>query len=59
MLGNVEHIPNMEEVGQFCTANKLSNENNTTLHQKAKELLNQGNKMDAWKTLLIDKLNKL
>ena len=59
ILGNVEHIPSMEEVEQFCTTNNLKNENSTTLHQKAKELLNQGNTMDAWKTLLIDKLKRL
>mgnify|MGYP001168138648 CR=1 FL=1 len=57
MLGNVETIPNMEEVEQFCTANKLNDENTTTLHQKAKELLKKGRTIDAWKTLLIDKLN--
>ena len=56
ILGNVEHIPSMEEVEQFCTTNNLKNENSTTLHQKAKELLKHGNTMDAWKTLLIDKL---
>ena len=59
ILGNVETIPSMEEVEQFCTAYKLNNENSTTLHLKAKELLNQGNTMDAWKTLLIDKLNRV
>ena len=59
ILGNVEHIPSMEEVEQFCTTNNLKNENSTTLHQKAKELLNHGNTMDAWKTLLIDKLKRL
>ena len=59
ILGNVEHIPSMEEVEQFCTTNNLENENSTTLHQKAKELLNHGNTMDAWKTLLIDKLKRL
>ena len=59
ILGNVEHIPSMEEVEQFCTTNNLNNENSTTLHQKAKELLNHGNTMDAWKTLLIDKLKRL
>ena len=59
ILGNVEHIPSMQEVEQFCTTNNLKNENSTTLHQKAKELLNHGNTMDAWKTLLIDKLKRL
>ena len=59
ILGNVETIPSMEEVEQFRTVNKLNNENSSALHQKAKELLNQGNTMDAWKTLLIDKLNKV
>ena len=52
ILGNVEHIPSMEEVEQFCTTNNLKNENSTTLHQKAKELLNHGHTMDAWKTYL-------
>ena len=59
ILGNVETIPSMWEVEQFCTANKLNNENSTTLHLKAKKLLNQGNTMDAWKTLLINKLNRV
>lgn len=59
ILGNVEYIPSMEEVEQFCITNNLKNENSTTLHQKAKELLNHGNTMDAWKTLLIDKLKRL
>ena len=59
ILGNVENIPSMKEVEQFCTANKLNNENSTTLHLKAKELLKQGNTIDAWKTLLINKLNRL
>ena len=59
ILGNVETIPSMEEVEQFRTINKLNNENSSALHQKAKELLNQGNTMDAWKTLLIDKLNRV
>ena len=59
ILGNVEYIPSMEEVEQFCITNNLKNENSTTLHQKAKELLNQGNTTDAWKTLLIDKLKRL
>lgn len=59
ILGNVENIPTTEEVEQYRTANKLNNEDRTALHQKAKELLNQGNTMDAWKTLLIDKLNRV
>jgi len=59
VLGNVETIPSMEEVEQFCATNKLNNENSTTLHLKAKELLNQGKTMDAWKTLLINKLNRV
>ena len=59
ILGNVETIPSMQEVEQFCSANKLNNENSTTLHLKAKELLKKGNTMDAWKTLLINKLNRV
>lgn len=59
ILGNVENIPTTEEVEQYRSANKLNNEDRTALHQKAKELLNQGNTMDAWKTLLIDKLNRV
>lgn len=59
ILGNIETIPSMGEVEQFCTANKLNNENDTTLHLKAKELLKQGNTMDAWKILLINKLKRV
>lgn len=59
ILGNVETIPSMEEVEHFCTTKKLNNENITALHLKAKELLKQGNTIDAWKTLLINKLNRL
>ena len=58
ILGNVEAIPSIEEVEQFYTDNKLNNENSKTLHLKAKELLKKGNTMDAWKTLLIDKLDR-
>ena len=59
ILGNVETIPSMYEVEQFCTANKLNDHNSKALHQRAKELLNQGNTLDAWKTLLIDKLDRV
>ena len=59
ILGNVEAIPSIEEVEQFYTDNKLNNENSKTLHLKAKELLKKGNTMDAWKTLLIDKLDRV
>lgn len=57
ILGNIENVPTLEEVEQFRAANKLYKEDRIALHHKAKELLKKGRTMDAWKTLLINKLN--
>lgn len=69
MLGNVEHIPSIEEVEQYKTENGAvqeilnfsaeDEEARESLHHRAKELLNQGRTVEAWKTLLIDKLNRV
>lgn len=69
MLGNVEHIPSIEEVEQYKTENGAvqeilnfsaeDEEARESLHHRAKELLNQGRTIEAWKTLLIDKLNRV
>jgi flavin reductase (DIM6/NTAB) family NADH-FMN oxidoreductase RutF len=69
MLGNVEHIPSVEEVEQYKTENGAvqeilnfsaeDEEAREALHHRAKELLNQGKTIESWKTLLIDKLNRV
>ncbi len=68
MLGNVESIPSVEEVDSYKEENYTIKEilNFTVedekarenLHYKAKELLKKGRVNEAWKTLLIDKLNR-
>lgn len=69
MLGNIEALPSAEEVERYKKENYTINEilNFSTedeearegLHHRAKELLSQGKIESAWKTLLIDKLNRL
>ena len=60
-LGNIEAIPDETEVNEYKLLELsdiyLKNEKSTeslkkALHQHAKDLLNQGNVNDAWKTLL-------
>jgi hypothetical protein len=68
MLGNIEAIPTFEEVEQYGKDNysikeilNFSAEDEETreaLHLRAKELLSKGRISEAWKTLLIDKLNR-
>ena len=68
MLGNVKSIPNIEEVEKYKEENytikeilNFSAENEEAreaLHYRAKELLKKGRISEAWKTLLIDKLNR-
>lgn len=49
-LGNVEHLPTKEEIDSFQKNNPdLSEENK---HRLAKELLDKGEVMEAWKILL-------
>lgn len=62
-LGNVEQLPNEQEINSFknetvisnlinkFNGNKIPNEE---LHQLAKKFLEEGNSMNAWKTLLIN-----
>jgi flavin reductase (DIM6/NTAB) family NADH-FMN oxidoreductase RutF len=69
MLGNVESLPSAEEVEVYrkenYTINEILNfsvedeETREGLHYRAKELLSEGKIDDAWKTLLIDKLNRI
>ena len=69
MLGNVEALPTIEEVEIYrkenYTINEILNfstedeETREGLHYRAKELLSKGKIDDAWKTLLIDKLNRI
>jgi flavin reductase (DIM6/NTAB) family NADH-FMN oxidoreductase RutF len=68
MLGNVESIPSVEEVDSYkdenYTIKEILNftvedeEARENLHYRAKELLKKGRVNEAWKTLLIDKLNR-
>ena len=69
MLGNIESLPSLEEVENYrkdnYTINEILNfssedeEAREGLHHRAKELLSQGKIESAWKTLLIDKINRL
>lgn len=69
MLGNIEALPSVEDVEQYkkenYTINEILNfssedeEAREALHVRAKELLSQGKIENAWKTLLIDKINRL
>ena len=68
MLGNMESIPSIEEVEKYkeenYTLEEILNfsaedeEAREALHYRAKELLKKGRISEAWKTLLIDKLNR-
>ena len=68
MLGNIESIPSIEEVEkykkEYYNIKELLNfsaedeEAREALHYRAKELLKKGRISEAWKTLLIDKLNR-
>jgi hypothetical protein len=62
-LGNVERLPSDEEIDAFAQTPEIkeildatTGDNQTKelqLHLKAKELLDAGNVIDAWKTLLL------
>lgn len=68
MLGNIESIPSVDEVNSYkeenYTIKEILNftvedeEARENLHYRAKELLKKGRVNEAWKTLLIDKLNR-
>lgn len=56
-LGNIEHIPTLEEVSLFLDENqdiKTFKENNQTeeIYKKAKELLDSDKVLDAWKAIV-------
>jgi len=69
MLGNVENIPSVEEVEAYkeekyaikeiLNFSAEDEEAREALHHRAKELLKKGRIQEAWKTLLIDKLNRI
>lgn len=50
-LGNVEHLPSEEEI--LAVSQNFSSYSIDELHQKAKELLEKGEVMEAWKLLLL------
>jgi hypothetical protein len=56
-LGNVEALPTEEEITIFVKQNfsvkgVLSSDDDTKIHQKAKEYLNNNDVLSAWKVLL-------
>lgn len=67
ILGNVETIPTQLEVDTFrednqhipeiAAFNEQDKKTKEALHQRAKILLSEGHVKDAWKTLMIDKIN--
>lgn len=66
-LGNVESIPEPEEVQEYAQSAEIRNllgsasdglEIREILHQYAAELLEKGEVQNAWKTLLCDPLNR-
>ena len=68
MLGNVESIPSLDEVEKYMKENfsteqiqdfSIRNKEAVQeLHSSAKELLSKNLIIEAWKILLIDKLNR-
>lgn len=65
-LGNIEKFPDEEAINQYKNENlsgvfkQFENDENaltTALHQHAKKLLDEGNVLDGWKTLLAKKSN--
>ena len=68
MLGNVESIPSLDEVEKYMKENynteqiqdfSIRNKKAVQeLHSHAKELLSKNLIIEAWKILLIDKLNR-
>ena len=66
-LGNVEKLPDSKEVEDYQNDGRIRDilmrcnddeEQREELHAHAHELLEQGRVIDAWKTLLIDRLNR-
>ena len=65
ILGNVEKLPNLTEIKKYVEDNanllKLNLNNNKNiekLHLIAKKLIADGKTLEAWKTLLINKIIK-
>jgi hypothetical protein len=61
MLGNVERLPNSEEIYTFVQNNidikgVLSSGDEVNIQQKAKQLLSQTKVEDAWKLLLAPRI---
>ncbi len=59
-LGNVENLPNLEEINIFVAENLslkeiLNSEDDAKIYNKAKEFLNNNNALSAWKVLLANK----
>ena len=59
-LGNVDHLPNQEEINTFVDNNFaikgiLSSDDVQKIHNKAKEFLNINDALSAWKVLLANK----
>ena len=56
-LGNIEHIPTIEEVSAFLNENQeikilLESNNTEEIYKKAKELLDNDKVLDAWKIIV-------
>jgi len=67
-LGNIERLPNQQELEEFAENYKIKEiiesssdgmEAREALHQYAKELLDNNKVIKAWKALLCDKLNRI
>jgi flavin reductase (DIM6/NTAB) family NADH-FMN oxidoreductase RutF len=59
-LGNIECLPNQEEINIFVTDNfaikgVLSSDDSEKIHLKAKDFLNNNDALSAWKVLLANK----
>jgi hypothetical protein len=53
ILGNVERVPEQEEVLAFAKAEQLFNLSTTDKHNRAKELIAKGELLAAWNYLLL------
>ncbi len=67
-LGNIERLPNQQELEEFAENYRIKEIFNSSsdgmeareaLHQYAKELLDNNKVIKAWKALLCDKLNRI
>ena len=59
-LGNIENLPNQEEINIFVNENFsvkgiLSSDDDAKIHSKAKDFLNNNDAQSAWKVLLANK----